>query len=175
MYANKYDKQAIIAAAADEKTKRILIPIGVYAIADKYDVSKIYAPAAEDVYDVLKTTNDAEFELLQVAIDAHYGAGANIDSAMGKLIASVVLSARVAFTETADFERIMQSHPMFGADIALALRRADHRRFENISAYSCASCFRNLWINKDEMRKTGLNHFKCIYCGRTASVSVLRL
>ncbi|KAH6881990.1 hypothetical protein BKA58DRAFT_11610 [Alternaria rosae] len=53
IYTGAYNKQEITKLAADDRSKRVLIPIGVHAVADKYNVAKLYEPAAENVKAVL--------------------------------------------------------------------------------------------------------------------------
>ncbi|KAI4638712.1 hypothetical protein J4E93_009740 [Alternaria ventricosa] len=81
MYTGAYNKDEIAKFAGDDKNKRVLVPIGVHAIADKYDVVKLYEPAAEDVKAVLVDA-DKDKEMLITAIHAHYGTEVNVDGAM---------------------------------------------------------------------------------------------
>jgi hypothetical protein len=56
--------------------------------------------------------------MLRAAIHAHYRSEAGVDDSMGRIITSVALQTREAFTKSADLERVMQLYPMFGADVA---------------------------------------------------------
>jgi hypothetical protein len=141
------------------------LSIGLYQVADKYAIPNIYEAAAEDVQDVLTSTDDVNFEMLRAAIHGHYGSGANVDSAMGKLITSVVLENRVGIIRTVDFERMLQAYPMFGADVALALHRKDKIDLSKISMYKCIVCSRKFPLDVAELRSEGGSYFYCCFCG----------
>jgi hypothetical protein len=85
--------------------------------------------------------------MLTAAIDAYYGNGADAYGTMGNLIASVVLSARKTFTVTAEFERLLQFHPIFGADLALCLHHKDNKRFGWLPTHICQNCQRGNTVN----------------------------
>jgi hypothetical protein len=173
IYTNMYDKDQIIKFSANDKISRILTPIGIYEVADKYDVPNIYEPAAEDVRDVLTNTCDDDFEMLQAAIHAHYGSGANVDGAMGKLITSVVLNVHQTFTELPDFERMMQSYPMFGADVALTLCRNDGNCFLRPRLCKCEICNKEFRVDAAKVRSAGSSFFYCSFCGHRMGASLL--
>jgi hypothetical protein len=160
------------AHAAGDKVKRVLMPVGVYAVADKYDIPKIYEAAADDVRDVLTSTDDGEFDVLRAAIYAHYGSGANVDGIMGKLITSVAIQDREDFMETADFERVMQSYPMFGADVALYLfREGKIDLSEGVVMHRCSCCIKTWKVDTAALRLSEWSSFQCIFCGHSTQVS----
>jgi hypothetical protein len=162
----------MVAHAAGDKVKRVLMPVGVYAVADKYDIPKIYEAAADDVRDVLTSTDDGEFEVLRAAIHAHYGSGANVDGTMGKLITSVAIQDRKEFIKTADFERVMQSYPMFGADVALYLFREGKNHLPvGVVAHRCSYCFKTWNVDTAALQLSEWFSFRCIFCGRSTQVS----
>ena len=67
---------------------------------------------------------DAHGELLQTVIHAHYGGGeANADSTIGRLINSVILKKHMSLLETGRLKQLMLSYHMWGADVALAIKR----------------------------------------------------
>jgi hypothetical protein len=49
IYTPDYDRSIIETMVGDDKTQRILIAIGLYQIADKYDITRLYAPTVDDV------------------------------------------------------------------------------------------------------------------------------
>ncbi|KAH7091930.1 hypothetical protein FB567DRAFT_434637 [Paraphoma chrysanthemicola] len=164
IYCNEYDKDTIVKLAGDDKAKRVLIPIGVFAIADKYDVPKIYQPAANDVRGIL-TSSDIEYsERIQTALHAHYGTCGSIDSAMGKTITTVILENYASRLPKSDFERWMMSYPMFAADVALAVHRDDGIR--KFYRQNCTSCNKILLTDKATIDSVGWSGYFCTYCGK---------
>jgi hypothetical protein len=123
IYTLDYDKSTIETMAGDNKIKRTLIAQGVYQVADKYDITRLYAPASDDVLATLKSTPDSKFEILRKVIRSHYETCSGTDTPMGKAIISVMLEDRRNFMREEDFEVIMQSFPAFTVDIALNHKR----------------------------------------------------
>ncbi|KAI4938792.1 uncharacterized protein J4E92_000073 [Alternaria infectoria] len=162
MYTGAYNKHEIAKLAGDDKIKRVLVPVGVHAIADKYDVAKLYEPAAEDVKAVLVEAAQ-DREMLITAIRAHYGTEVNVDGAMGRLITSVVLENHQDLLRTKDFEQLLLAHPTFAADVALNLQR---NALSALTAGWCIGCRANHNIDAAGMRKAGCTHFYCPRCSR---------
>jgi len=162
MYTGAYNKHEIAKLAGDDKIKRVLVPIGVHAIADKYDVAKLYEPAAEDVKAVLVEAAQ-DREMLITAIRAHYGTEVNVDGAMGRLITYVVLENHQDLLRTKDFEQLLLAHPTFAADVALNLQR---NALSALTAGWCVGCRANHNIDAAGMRKAGCTHFYCPRCSR---------
>jgi hypothetical protein len=121
------------------------MPIGIYAVADKYDIPKIYEAAAEDIRNVLTSTNDDKFEMFQAAIHAHYGSGAGMDDSVGRIVTSVALQTCKAFVETVDLECVMKLYPMFGADVALSNHRQGKISLpDGLVRHNCFHC-KTVW------------------------------
>jgi hypothetical protein len=152
--------------------------IGVYALADKYDIPRIYEVAAGDVRNVLTSTNDAGFKMLRATIDAHYGSGANVDGFMGRIITSVAIQTRKAFTKTAEFQRMMQSYPMFGADVALLTYRGHKvNALGEMVEHTCSHCNMSWDIVITSVTVSthiyGGSAIRCIFCGIRTALSSL--
>jgi hypothetical protein len=79
--------------------------------------------------------------MLRAAIHAHYRSEAGVDGSMGRIITSVALQTREAFTKSADLERMMQLYPMFGADVALSHHRQGKISLpEGLVRHHCSHC-----------------------------------
>ena len=118
IYTNDYDVKAILKLAAQDKVKRILIPIGIHVVADKYEVAKVSESAAEDVRSSLE---GAAVDVIKAAVRAHYEGGTTVDGTIGKLIAQTILEDHSKLIPTAEFQALIKSQPAFGADVALAV------------------------------------------------------
>jgi len=160
IYTNEYDKHEIAKLAGDDKGKRVLVPIGVHAIADKYDVAKLYKPAAEDVKAVLLEAVEEE-DMLITAIQAHYGTEVNVDGAMGRLITDVVFDKHQGLLEIERFEQLLLAHSNFAADVALHSHRGKGLRTPKLA--QCLHCKKQV-VSIDHARKAGMRSFYCPNC-----------
>ncbi|KAJ4364906.1 hypothetical protein N0V95_000552 [Ascochyta clinopodiicola] len=118
IYTYRYDTGTIVKLAADDLKKRVMIPISVHAVADKYDVPRIYGPITIDIRSQLNTY---AFELIKTAISAHYASVTSVGGLMGKTFSSILLESQRKFTDTPEYRELVISNPAFGADMALAL------------------------------------------------------
>jgi hypothetical protein len=141
MYTQHYDKDIIEILAGGDKTKRVLIPIGIHAVADKYDIARLYEPAAKDFVSPFKTTPDLDNSLIKAVVHANYSSAARSDTAIGKSIGSIVLERYRRFVKTDEFDCLVRSYPVFGADITLCCKRDCIALFD-IPPARCSSCTR---------------------------------
>jgi hypothetical protein len=103
---------------------RMTFDVKIYAIADKYNVPKIFEPAAEAVRACLNEVVKREASTtLQAVIKAHYGGCVSVDGAMGDAIAFGVVVVHKAFKMRPEFEQLIKAYPVFGADVALMMNR----------------------------------------------------
>jgi hypothetical protein len=137
IYTLNYDTSTINTMASSNKTKRILIALGIYQIADKYDIIRLYAPASDDVFAMLRCTLDKNYEILREVIRTHYETCSSADTSMGKAITSVMLEDRRDFMREKDFEAIMQSYPMFAAGMAYIYKREGIFQIRKAVCESC--------------------------------------
>ncbi|KAF2799325.1 hypothetical protein K505DRAFT_294799 [Melanomma pulvis-pyrius CBS 109.77] len=160
IYTEHYDKSAIEKISEGDVAKRTVIPIGIYAIADKYDITRLYSPAAEDVLTTFKSTPDDQHDVLRAAIQTHYEMSSRADMPMGNILASFVLEHRREFTKLEDFQILMQSFPTFAADIALALCR------EGVFKYSPLRCVCGwtIYYNRGAMGQNHIRRRQCEKC-----------
>ncbi|KAF1939412.1 hypothetical protein EJ02DRAFT_457009 [Clathrospora elynae] len=160
IYSDKYDKDAITQLAADDKNKRVVIPIGVYAVADKYDVPKLYDPAAEDVETLLHDT-----DVIEGAIHAHYKDKNSFDGPIGRLITSAALG-NGCFTNAVEFENLMISYPMLAADVGLYVRRSGRSSLDNLRIHRCPICISDSYIDPEAIFSYGEgSSLYCYICG----------
>jgi hypothetical protein len=156
VYTYNYDGAAINTLAGGEKEKRLLIPLGLHALADKYDIPCISEPIAQDLR---KSVVGIADDLLLRLLDAHYKTVASADGPVGEILASCVLEGARSLIDTAEYDRMVVSHPIFGADMALALKR------DTIDAY-CTSCSKYVVVRRDMRKHCNSAIVYCPYCKR---------
>ncbi|KAI4705984.1 hypothetical protein J4E81_000869 [Alternaria sp. BMP 2799] len=160
IYTGAYDKHEITKLAGDDKNKRVLVPIGVHAIADKYDIAKLYKPAAEDVKAVLLEAVKDQVMIVD-AIRAYYSTQVNADGSMGRLITSVIFEKYGDFVHTEEFERLLLANPTFATDVALHYQRNKVLRVAGRA--QCQSCKLQA-VDIGIMRTRGMVSFHCPLC-----------
>ena len=133
----------------------------MHAIADKYDIAKLYKPAAEDVKAVLMEAVKDQ-DMLTTAIHAHYGTEVNVDGAMGRLITSVVFDKHKDLVPTKAFEQLLLVYPTFAADAALHSQRT--KTLDRAALAICIPCKMQA-VHVEAMRKAGCTTFFCPKCG----------
>ncbi|RYN34218.1 hypothetical protein AA0119_g8784 [Alternaria tenuissima] len=160
IYTGMYDKDEIARLAGSDDSKRILIPIGIYAVADKYDVTQIYEPAAEDVKAILMNAIKDRKDILTTCIKAHYGTEVKADGSMGHLITAVIFEQYNNLLNTENIEKLLLAYPIFAADVALHSQRA--KILGEKDRARCSHCTKKIveigFIPKD-------NRFHCPDCG----------
>lgn len=162
IYTEEYDKEAIKKMAGDDKIRRVLVPIEAYAVADKYDVVRLFSHAAEDVRAVLLESSENDYKVLKAAIQSHYRSSIRADGAMGKAIASVVLDHKRNFTKTDQFELAMTDFPLFATDLALGYHR---QGMFKIRISTCSKCTKVNAIMASGFNISSAQHQYCAGCG----------
>ncbi|KAF2628452.1 hypothetical protein BU25DRAFT_420923 [Macroventuria anomochaeta] len=162
-YTNHYDKAEIARLAVKDMTQRVLIPIGIGVVADKYPVPTIYQRASCDMHTVLWTGDTGNFKFLRAAIIAHYGESVDMDTPMEKPITSVILEGQRKFTDSATYETTLKTFPTFAIGMALALDR------DTINVY-CGSCSVGLTVRTDARDKMNKTWFCCNFCKSPSTV-----
>ncbi|KAB2110314.1 hypothetical protein AG0111_0g1018 [Alternaria gaisen] len=160
IYTGIYDKDEIVRLAGSDDCKRVLIPIGIYAVTDKYDVAQIYEPAAEDVKAVLMNAAKDRKDILTTCIKTHYGTEVKADGSMGRLITAVIFEQYNNLRNTEDFEKWLLAYPIFAADVALHSQRG--KMLEEKRRARCSSCTKNI-VEVDVMREISTS-FTCPHC-----------
>lgn len=155
-YTYNYDESAIERMAGGDATKRRLVPIGIHALADKYDIQCISNAIADDLR---KLILDIDKESLRTLLDAHYATVAAADGPVGELLISHLLKGDRSFMHTTEYKQMLVSNPVFGADMALALER-------NIIDIQCRStgCSKYFAVRRDMNKPSDRLSVYCPYC-----------
>jgi hypothetical protein len=166
IYNIEYDKSAIEAMAGNDKIKRILIPMGIYTIADKYAITRLYSSAFADFAATLHSISDHDYKTLRAVIMAHYGSetGCSADTLMGSLITSFLLEHRRDFLNFGDFETLISTFPWFAVDVVL---KSKHQGVFHMRKASSPKCGHQMWVDtsdKDSFYSTV--YAPCISCGQ---------
>jgi hypothetical protein len=114
-----------------DKAKRISIPLGIYLIADKYGIERLYAPATGDALQALKSIPVYKMlDTLLLVVNTHYETIFDADTSIGKMLVSFILDQDRDIIASDRFRISMESHPVFAADIALGLSRGGFFKFK---------------------------------------------
>ena len=157
IYTNHYDADQIAKQAGNDAAQRVLIPMSISVVADKYEVDTLYQLVVNDVRTLLSKQDGSDFDLLKAAITTHFAQGTTKGTSMGKEIASVVLHGKRKFTESPAYEAALETNPAFAQDMALALARTTINVF-------CNSCRRHLTARADARAMTQQFNFYCNFC-----------
>ena len=124
IYTEDYDKDTIEKMSNGDKAKRMSIPLGIYAIADKYGIKRLYAPAADDVLTTLESIPAHEIhDMLLVVVHTHYETILDANTPIGKMLVSFILDKGREIMTSDEFRISMEAFPIFAADVALGLSR----------------------------------------------------
>jgi len=118
MYTLDYEQDTLaFSTAKDEKIRRAKFAMDLYAVADKYQITRMIPPAAEDFRTVFGYTTDADS--LEAIIRAHYDIHTQCGHAIGELIASTLFEKHHSFRQSDEFPPLLRSIPGFASDVAL--------------------------------------------------------
>ncbi|KAF3033469.1 hypothetical protein E8E11_001488 [Didymella keratinophila] len=113
IYTYTYDKLAIEKLSSGAVSRRIAVPIGVYAVANKYDVLSIYNPIINDVQTLLVGVGgagwqkiDASMIRLKTALHSYYEATARPQGPLTKMLVEIVIVGRRNFNQSAEYEQL---------------------------------------------------------------------
>jgi predicted SprT family Zn-dependent metalloprotease len=124
IYTQHYNHNAANAITGkDDVVKRIQFAMGLYTVANKYEITKLMSPAANDLRSRLIASKSEE--VLKSVIRAHYRSCSVPEHHMGKIIAKTTMRRYHAFFKTADFKSLLATIPAFASDIALACHAED--------------------------------------------------
>jgi hypothetical protein len=173
IYTSEYDTKAIEQLAGGDKIRRATIPIGIHQVADKYGISNICELAAKDIEELITTAKD-DASLLRDVIYEYYAHAVDADDPMGKSIVAALLQVHQAFIKNSNFEDLLLSYPVFGADVALALQRSNLLRLLELQALkevSCTRCHFSFPVNVAKVGHLGSSVFSCLSCGTSIRCS----
>lgn len=108
---------------------KALTAIGVYALADKYDVDGLRTLALEQIPDpitknMFKRANNPNLEIKKV-IEAHYKQCVLGDCALGRRICLAVIMGGPSIAKGTDFELLAKKYPALAIDMYHAGRAND--------------------------------------------------
>lgn len=160
IYTYIYDEVAIDKLAGTDTKKRLLIPIGIHAIADKYDISCVADSVAQDMR---KRVAVMDAKLLNTLLSAHYATVSAAGGPVGEVLTSWVLRDDRSFVHSEEYKQQVISNPVFGADMALALER------DTIDV-RCTNCRNSSVARRDVLRNRGATITYCPYCKNVLAV-----
>lgn len=120
MYTHYYDKDAIVKLAAENSTRRVIIPSEIFIVADKYDMPLLAEPIAQDLEGLLANDILCTLSLLKTVISAHYKQVSSPGGPVGKILVSKIKNRFDDFPGSDEFVSLVKAHPVFGADMALS-------------------------------------------------------
>ncbi|KAG9193590.1 hypothetical protein G6011_03625 [Alternaria panax] len=161
IYSDNYDKTAIDKLAAGDKSLRGLLAIGIYALADRCDIPKLYDPASKDLKMLLldSASNQA---LISCVIRAVYQ-DFRLDTPIGRILIFVLLDEFINFAHTAGFRKMMLDLPILAADVAFYLHsKKQYSHLSEFTVVTCgSSCQANPAVDFVTLRSKGLIHQYC--------------
>jgi hypothetical protein len=163
IYTGEYENEATSQTTDEEKVK---VAMGVYKIADKYDIKRLYELITKEVKSCLEKPSKTEHNDLITAIEEHYCTAVQAYSRMGATIASALLDFNSDFTATHDFHIMLWRFPMFSADIAWECHA---RSMFRVHVLSCLECGHKCY-HKSGDRGTSLLRY-CGNCGKYADLN----
>jgi hypothetical protein len=118
IYTQLYDHSAINAITSeDDAFKRVHFVMGLYTIADNYDIARLKSPAANNLKSRLTSWNSDE--VLMSVINVHYERCLVPEHGIRKIIAGIMISHYHDFMRTVVFKSLLATFPAFASDIAL--------------------------------------------------------
>jgi hypothetical protein len=121
----------------DTGLKEVIIPIGIFKIADKYDIPELRKAATQDLQDTLRYIDKPD--IFEAAINTYYAVYHQKNSPIGQILASEALDSE--FQHHPLFDQMMQRYPVFGADMALSIKAKDEGllNFTHLKCFACES------------------------------------
>ncbi|KAF2123010.1 hypothetical protein BDV96DRAFT_639561 [Lophiotrema nucula] len=138
IYTLHYDREDL---GAGDKKKQLLALIGLYAIADKYDIFRLFAPLAVDFRTILTSLQDPNGHIITVVIGNYYDICAKFESEMGVILVSAILKKHQTVTKKDEFRALLKQYSVFSGDIAIYSSRQHLFDKVNIHKSRCTVCF----------------------------------
>jgi hypothetical protein len=110
IHTNVYNKEAVNKLPAEDKTKRISVSIGLYAVADKYAVARLCPPVAGDLQSAFEALELDDFTSLAAAVTKCSEVVSHVDAPLGSGITKFVMEK---------FRRLLRRYPILGAEVTL--------------------------------------------------------
>jgi hypothetical protein len=157
IYSEQYGSTAV-KTTADKGVDTLRSVVGVYRVADKYDVVKLLGPSVEHFQQVMSSIQDET--MLVSAVEAFYDFCPVPGHPAGKALASTIIRSRRPFVKTDKFAALLEKFPVFASDIALHYHK---EKLFNIRSFKCPSGHQNLILDGASSAQT-LCVFHCHFC-----------
>ncbi len=121
-YLYKGNREAVNGHFVYSRT-RISQWMGIYTVADKYDIPSLCASAYQRVaegitrYPIIMGSQT----YLEVALDTYFHGDIAIPFSLGKLLINTFLERTGAFTNTRKFDKLVRRYPRFAADFDMVM------------------------------------------------------
>lgn len=161
IYTTDYDTNTVGNLVLADDTSLALNLIGIYVVADKYDVTRISAAVMKATPPALHEATD---EAITAAIKAYYDGTALVGSKIGTAIAQEAYTQHSKLMSSAEFEELVRSYPAFGADVALAVVRKPKPE-PKIARFCLMSGHSHGNVVTKEMLESEQIYFYCAWCG----------
>ena len=141
----------------EERVKQLL---GICTVADKYDVTRILSPVAEELERNLAEFQEAEFDFYTSIVESYYDSCLFPDTRPGRIIAHHTVRYGKSNVGYDDFKTLIKNYPTFGTDVAL-------NQYKEITAgltlRKCSRCHQRVTYHDGPERVDGGK--KCLGCG----------
>lgn len=157
-----YDGNLKPSSESDTFDKQMLRAVKLWILADKYGMSAL----AERTTALVKTAlykAKSDCVVLEAALHEYYGSNPMSDTVMGKAITSCLNTFYRGYSSSEVFENMVETCNTFGADVALATKRAN--RFDQVTILCKAlNCRWTNTVNIVRLREMGHINFHYQLC-----------
>ena len=116
IYTLDYDAAAIDKkVGAAQNLRKMMFIMGLYIVADKYDIQRLLAPAEAHFTKIF--TAEPSHPILEAVIRAYYTVCTHPGHAIGHAIAIAVLQKHTSFARSSDFRSMCTLFPIFASHI----------------------------------------------------------
>ena len=133
IYTQDFDAAAIDTLAVGDCVRRVTIPLGIYLVADKYNMPSSLLRNIVTNTETVLCRSEYTLNVLLSLVPLCYGIISKADHPFGIRLAKEILRRFRKAISSNNFANIVKAHPVFGADVALLLGK------EKVSYY-CEYC-----------------------------------
>lgn len=168
MYTHYYDKDAIVKLAAENSTRRVMIPSEIFIVADKYDMPLLAEPIAQDIEGLLANDILCTLSLLKTVISAHYKQASSPGGPVGKILVSKIKNRFDDFPDSDEFVSLVKAYPVFGADMVLS-------QTKGLRSLTCSNsgCRHSNIVHTKALTRAFFGTPTCWWCEKCGIKSVL--
>jgi hypothetical protein len=136
-----------IEAGTDDDLKHLQLLMGVYTVADKYEIERLISPVQEKFREILAKAKD--HEVLCSVIKTHYTTFGDPGHAIGNIVATSLLDHHPEFTHNGPLNSVCHEFSALATDIItnmgrLRCQRCDSTNFigraREETAFQCSYC-----------------------------------